>query len=96
LPMRVNAREISVAGKICDNMPNRWVRIEVSLPIGPDRARNYVLKVTPEGGETLTFSRPVPNNKWNLMTEFVFAALGQVNAELDLDNVKIDFLPNAD
>ena len=96
LPMRVNAREISVAGKICDNMPNRWVRIEVSLPIGPDRARNYVLKVTPEGGETLTFSRSVQNDKWNLMTEFVFAALGQVNAELDLDNVKIDFLPNAD
>ncbi len=92
MPMRVNAREISASGKICSNEPNRWTHIELLLPVGPDRGDTYVVKATPEGGETLTVTRTIPNKDWKTLTNFVFAALKHVDATLDLDNVKFNFI----
>lgn len=92
LPMRVNAREVVASGRVCPNAPNQWVHIEILLPVGPDRANSYVVKATPEGGETLTVTRDFANKDWSSLTEFVFAALGQVDATLDLDNVSFELI----
>ncbi len=93
VPLRILAHEVKFLNqKICENEPNRWARYEISLPVGPEIAeggKTFTLKITPAGGETQIFELPVANPNCVSLCEFVFAALGAVDAELDLDNIEI-------
>lgn len=92
--LRVHATEILCDGKkLCDLSPASWTHVEIVLPTGPDRGKNCTVKVTPKDGKTQAFTLPIQNPEWKSLNAFVFAALGAVNAELDLDDVKIDFVP---
>ena len=91
VPMRIRTDGFHCSGTSLDLEPNTWTRFELLVPVGPDRGENYTLKVTPKGKPAETFTLPIADPNWKTLNEFVFAALGHVDAVLDLDNIEIHF-----
>lgn len=72
-----------------------WVHVELLVPNLPADGEPYTVKITPKGGETRTFVRPIRNPAWKEFDCLVFAALGHNTTTIDLDNVRIELKKQA-